>query len=159
MEDTRLYRKFSQLPQQQLSTISDAKMICCIIISWEAKFEPKIYAPSLAVLAKSHHERERPIESEPRDRSIALLQVLVNRKKCHRSPTVCSPVLIANETAISRMINCSRTAPVFRWTKPRREKALTLLDDLANCPDSIAVQPGSTLPELTNFHPEPHPDM
>jgi hypothetical protein len=40
----------------------------------------RIYAASLAVLANSHHERELPIESEVRDRSMAVLLVLVNWK-------------------------------------------------------------------------------
>jgi hypothetical protein len=159
MEDMRLHRKIKQLTPQQLSTISDSTMICCVIIRWEAKVERRIYAASLAVPANRHHEPERPIESEVRDGSIAVLQVLVNWKNCHRSPTVSSPVRIASDTAISRIINFSGTAPVFRWTKPRCEKALTLLDDPANCPDSIASRLGSTLHELTDFRPEPHPDM
>jgi hypothetical protein len=123
------------------------------------KFEPRVYAAFLAVLAKSHHERERPIESEVWEGSIAVLQILVDWKKCHRSPTMSSPEPITSNTAISTIINFSATAPVFRCTKLRREKAWTLLDDPANCPDSIAVQLGCTLRELTNFPPEPHPDM
>jgi hypothetical protein len=118
-----------------------------------------MHAAFRAVLANSHHERERSIESEVRDGSIAVLQVLVNWKKGDGSPTVSSPGPIASDPAISRIIHFSGTAPVFRWTKPQREKALTLLDDPANCPDSIASQLGSTLHELTNSRPEPHPDM
>jgi hypothetical protein len=56
-------------------------------------------------------------------------------------------------------MNFSSTAPVFRWTKPRREKSLTLLDDPANAPDSIASQLGSTLHALKDFLSEPHPDI
>jgi hypothetical protein len=56
------------------------------------------------------------------------------------------------------VINFSGTATVFRWTKPRNEKALTLLDDPANCPDSITSQLASTLHKLSNFRPEPHPE-
>jgi hypothetical protein len=159
MADMRLHRKIRQLKQQQLSMISDGKTICCVIISSEAQFGARMYAASLAVLANSHHERERPMESEVRDGSIAVLQVLVNWKKCHRAPTVSSAVPIASDTANSRIIHFSDTAPVFRRTKPRREKALSLLDDPANCPDSIASHLESTLHDLSNFRPEPHPNM
>jgi hypothetical protein len=97
MENMRLHRKIRQLRQQPLSTISDRRMIYCFIIRWEAKFEPRNYAASLAVLANSHHERERPIESDVSDGSIAVLQVLVNWKKFPRFPTVSSLVPIASD--------------------------------------------------------------
>jgi hypothetical protein len=58
MENMQLHRKIRQLTQQQLSTISDRKIICYVIISWEAMFQPRICAGSLAVLANSQHERE-----------------------------------------------------------------------------------------------------
>jgi hypothetical protein len=122
-------------------------------------FEARSHAASLAVLANSHHERERPIESDVWDRSIAVLQVLVNSKKWHRFPTVSSPEQIAWDTAISSIMNFSGTAPAFRCTKPRREKAMTLLDDRANGTDSIAPQFRSTLHDFTNFRPQPHPDI
>jgi hypothetical protein len=109
----RLHRKIKQLTQQQLSTISDGKMTSSAITSWEAKFESRISAGSLTVLANSRHERERPIESEVKDGSIAVLQVLVNWKKCHRFPSVSSPGPIASDTAISRIINFSGIVPVF----------------------------------------------
>jgi hypothetical protein len=52
------------------------------IIPKTLKFEQRIYDASLAVLANSYHEKERPIESDVWDGSIAVLQVLVNWKKC-----------------------------------------------------------------------------
>jgi hypothetical protein len=41
--------------------------------------------------------------------------------------------------------------PVFRWTKCRRMKALSLHDDGKNTPAFIASQLGCTLQELTDF--------
>jgi hypothetical protein len=82
------------------------------------------------------------------DRWISILQILVHWTNCHHFAQLYSPGPIASEIAFSTIINITRSAPFFRWTKRWWMKVVYFQDDPKNSFDYSGSQLSDTLHEL-----------
>jgi hypothetical protein len=109
------------------------------------------YADYLAgAMTQSATRKAEEIETDLFDRWAEIPHILIHWKNGRPRATLCSPGPIESDIALSLIINFTTVTLVFRWTKRRRMKVLSLYDDPKNTRDFIASQLGCTLQELTD---------